>query len=97
MLTLQVHRFLLKQQSMISSKLLVQQTLLDNISSLKDDKVLNKVFKEGGEIYEMAKEGFGENFRDGTHFTVPLFPDKVFRVNKYQKCLELCRGYITYL
>ena len=50
------------------------------------------MFKEGGEIYEMAKEGFGEKFKDGTHFTVPLFPDKVFRVNKQEKCLELCLG-----
>ena len=40
----------------------------------------------------MAKEGFGEKFKDGTHFTVPLFPDKVFRVNKQEKCLELCLG-----
>ena len=40
----------------------------------------------------MAKEGFGEKFKDGTHFTVPHFPDKVFRVNKEQKCLELCLG-----
>ena len=50
------------------------------------------MFREGGEIYEMAREGFGEKFKDGTHFTVPLFPDKVFRVNKQEKCLELCLG-----
>ena len=50
------------------------------------------LFKEGGEVYEMAKEGFGEKFKDGTHFTVPLFPDKVFRVNQREKCLELCLG-----
>ena len=50
------------------------------------------MFREGGEVYEMAKEGFGEKFKDGTHFTVPHFPDKVFRVNKEQKCLELCLG-----
>jgi len=72
---------------MLQSILMGQQTDMWSVSQHRP-----AMFREGGEVYEMAREGFGDNFKDGTHFKIPLYPDKVFRVNKTEKCLQLCLG-----